>query len=502
VHLLQQTGRFRNGAGASRWGLPLLVLAALTGGCETKSFFDPSEMGRYSKTPHIVQILKNLDVGLEEQPDDRFVNAQDVRPSDLVRVKGDYVIGPNDLVQVSISDLIPGLPESYKTSRVTESGYISLPVIDQIKAAGLTEAQLEQTISQAYRDKQILLNARVSVVTIEARNRTFSVYGAVLQPGQYQILDSDFRLLDALILARDVTSPTGIDYVYVKRKLEYDPKDGQIEGTAPMQAPTAPSTQPTPDILAPRSQAIDLSSPKLLQAAGQSNEGRIFIIDGRQMQVQNGQLVPVNPPAPGAENPAPPSQQPNMPPPPAQPGMTPAPGPMAGPSTNRDFEFNVPTEPTDVRIIRIPFEQLKKGELKYNIIIRPQDFIWVPQPAVGEYYMGGHVQRTGVYSLTARNITLKQAVISSGMLDQLAIPRRTQIVRRIGDNKEIFARVDLSKIFAGEEPDIILKPEDQIMVGTTAYAPFLAAFRNGFRITYGFGFLYDRNYFAPNGTTP
>jgi len=39
-----------------------------------------------------------------------------------------------------------------------------------------------------------------------------------------------------------------------------------------------------------------------------------------------------------------------------------------------------------------------------------------------------------------------------------------------------------------------LKPDDVIEVGTNAVAPFLAAIRGGFRMTYGFGFLYDRNY--------
>ena len=37
-------------------------------------------------------------------------------------------------------------------------------------------------------------------------------------------------------------------------------------------------------------------------------------------------------------------------------------------------------------------------------------------------------------------------------------------------------------------------------VGTNALAPFLAAIRNGFRVTYGFGFLYDKN-FADNNRT-
>jgi hypothetical protein len=41
---------------------------------------------------------------------------------------------------------------------------------------------------------------------------------------------------------------------------------------------------------------------------------------------------------------------------------------------------------------------------------------------------------------------------------------------------------------------VFLKPDDQVLVGTNAIAPYLAAFRNAFRITYGAGFIYDRNF--------
>ena len=145
-------------------------------------------------------------------------------------------------------------------------------------------------------------------------------------------------------------------------------------------------------------------------------------------------------------------------------------------------------------MIRVPLAQLRNGDLRYNIVIRPQDMIIVPPPTTGEYYIDGHVNRTGVYSLTARKITLKQAIAAAGGFDGLAIPTRTEIIRRIGTDKEVFARVDLDKIFSGEQPDIFLKPNDVVRVGTNAIAPFMAALRNAFRITYGFGFLYDRNY--------
>src|SRR5205085_166141 len=134
------------------------------------------------------------------------------------------------------------------------------------------------------------------------------------------------------------------------------------------------------------------------------------------------------------------------------------------------------------------------GDLKFNVVIHPQDLIVVPAPTVGTYWVAGHVQRTGVYNLTGQKLTLKQAIDGAGGFDAVAIPARTEIIRRIGKDKEVFAMVDMDKIYAGWQPDIFLKPYDEVRVGTSFYAPFIAAVRNGFRITYGFGFLYDRNY--------
>ena len=54
--------------------------------------------------------------------------------------------------------------------------------------------------------------------------------------------------------------------------------------------------------------------------------------------------------------------------------------------------------------------------------------------------------------------------------------------------------VNLDRIFAGQDADFFLKPHDIINVGTHAVAPFLASIRTAFRITYGFGFVWDRNF--------
>ncbi len=55
-------------------------------------------------------------------------------------------------------------------------------------------------------------------------------------------------------------------------------------------------------------------------------------------------------------------------------------------------------------------------------------------------------------------------------------------------------QVDLDRIARGEQPDIFIKPNDLINVGTDATARWRAVLRNAFRAAYGFGFVYDRNF--------
>ena len=448
-------------------GACVLLLSVFgLGGCETKSWINPGEMGRYQHAPLLRPILSNLSSGYDE-PNEEFPTATEVTASDLKADSADYVIGRNDTVQVSLTDVTPGV-ETVKTARVSESGNISLPLIGLVQAAGLTEAQLEAVIKQKYQDAGIVKNAQVSVSVVDARQRTFSIRGAVQRPGQYAIVQSEFRIQDALVLAGDPSFPS-IEYLYVIRP----PKAGTS------------TTQPTE--LAPLKPVNGGANPLEPQPEKPNPTGSL-------------EPKPVTPvPGSGPLEPAPGTERPpvfisgnqNL----STPGV-PSTQPLVGGAATggKEFEFNNPLPEDQSRIIRVPLHKLLNGDLRYNIVVRPQDLLVIPPPEQGEYYMGGHVQRVGVYSLTGRNITLKQAIISAGMLDELAIPERTDIIRRIGRDNEVWVRINLAKVFNGSQPDMFLKPYDTIQVGTNAIAPFLAALRNAFRITYGFGFLYDRNF--------
>jgi len=152
-------------------------------------------------------------------------------------------------------------------------------------------------------------------------------------------------------------------------------------------------------------------------------------------------------------------------------------------------------QPITSRIVEIPYSRLLDGDMRYNVVIRPGDVIRVPAPVIGNVYIMGAISRPGTYALPGdKDLTLKQLVAAAGNLSTFAIPSRVDLVRRVRDNQEATVRLNLRAIFDGTQPDFYLKPNDLINVGTNFFAPPLAVARNGFRMTYGFGFVLDRNF--------
>ena len=530
----------------------LLCAIAFVGGCDVPSNFDPSEMAGLRERRHEllpVRILDKIDPAVEE-PDEAFTAAAAPRPEDLRAPLGDYAISRNDILTVSISDLQgPGI-ETVKQTRVSESGNISLPYIGQIQAEGLTEIELEREIIAAYRRAQMVEQATVSVVVFEARGRAYSITGAVQRPNVYAIVEADYRVLDALTAAGDTTSPYN-NVAYIIRRLDERPRP--TTGPANERQMNDTGTGPTGDDLAPRprsdaGQRPDVAQPvygakkrekvlslvqdvaptgKAAQPADDDDD-RIINLDGqdvpaRQPGTQAGPSTrPATPGtgtgartgagaagaagAAGTTGAARTSAQTQ----PARTGTTGAArtgttgaagartgvggAGQRGAQAAGAFEVNELAPPPDLRVIRIPLDELRKGNLQYNVVVRPRDTIYVPPAEFGTYYMGGHVARPGAYTLSGQRVTLKQAIIAASMLDPLAIPQRTDVIRRLGTDREVWVRVDLAKLFAGRQPDLFIKPDDQVLVGTNLIAPYLAALRNAFRFTYGAGFIYDKNF--------
>jgi polysaccharide export outer membrane protein len=156
-----------------------------------------------------------------------------------------------------------------------------------------------------------------------------------------------------------------------------------------------------------------------------------------------------------------------------------------------EFEFEGAAK---TRLLRIPADKLLAGDPRYNIVIKPGDTIHVPVDIIGEFCIMGNVNNQGYINVTGRPMTLKMAVAAAGGLGPLAWPKTCEVIRRIGKKKEEIVLVDLDKIASGEQPDFFIRPNDLINVGTHYSARWRAVLRNAFRATYGFGFVYDRNF--------
>lgn len=154
----------------------------------------------------------------------------------------------------------------------------------------------------------------------------------------------------------------------------------------------------------------------------------------------------------------------------------------------------IETGGVQTRLLRIPADKLLGGDPRYNIVIRPGDAIHVPVDIIGEFCIMGNTNLQGYINITGRPMTLKMAIGAAGGLGPLAWPKRCEVIRRIGKNKEEIVMVDLDKIASGEQPDFFIKPNDLVNVGTDPTSRWRAVLRNAFRATYGFGFIYDRNF--------
>jgi polysaccharide export outer membrane protein len=180
------------------------------------------------------------------------------------------------------------------------------------------------------------------------------------------------------------------------------------------------------------------------------------------------------------------------------------PGGPAVTQDGRPVQAQGPAQPPSVpgaeklvtqRVIEVPMAPLLAGSAQFNIIIRPGDIIRVPSSPEGVVYIGGEVNRPGVFALPASGrLTVTRAMVASGNLSNIGIPERMDLTRMVGTDRQATIRLNYRAIQEGTMPDIFLKADDVINVGTNFWAYPLAVIRSGLRASYGFGFILDRNF--------
>lgn len=473
------------------------------GGCQD-SFMDPSVAGRWEATPTVVPVLDRIASIEEDEP--ITANATSPVPEDLLPQPSSYRVTPGDAMRVTLYDLIiTDRPDTYEVV-VDDRGMIDLPQLGRIQVGGRTLEQARADIERAM--ARFVSDPLAQIVMLNSRGSTYSIVGNVERSGQYLVPNANFRLLEALTAGGRFDE--SVKDIYVIRRVELsDAALGapQPDGASPpLSLPDTPAGPTTPPV---------------------TGEDLIRVIDditkpeGTPKQPSPGMM----PAAPGVRYL--PRRQPDVTaapdgnsPPPAldlvdQPVAKSTPSAKGGDSTSWVFlngkwvQLNAakaaaaspaggPLKAADLvttRVIRIRLEDLLNGDPAANIVIRNGDVVRVPTSPVGFVYMAGQINRPGPIQLPPTGgLTLLRAIDSAGGMGTLAIPERVDLTRMLSGDRQATIRLDVRAISEQTQPDVYLKPNDRVNIGTNFWALPLAVIRNGFRVNYGFSITADRNF--------
>jgi polysaccharide biosynthesis/export protein len=123
---------------------------------------------------------------------------------------GNQYLGPHDLLDIKVLEA----SELNRSVRVSGDGAVSMPLVGEVRAAGLTPRELELELEARLRTR-FILDPHVSVQVAELESRSVSVVGAVNRPGLFQSRGVR-SLLDVLALAGGLSETAGGKVIVVR----------------------------------------------------------------------------------------------------------------------------------------------------------------------------------------------------------------------------------------------------------------------------------------------
>jgi protein involved in polysaccharide export with SLBB domain len=144
----------------------------------------------------------------------------------------DFPIGPGDEIVI----ILPSVKDLSDTSvRVSVTGDISLPLVGQIHASGMTEQQLRDEMRK--RLMKFMYDPQFQLFVKQYQSRQVAVLGDVGHPGVFVLTGASETVLEAISLAGGPT-PTAADRVVLIPAMPWE--------TAPNPQTIAAVTMPTP----------------------------------------------------------------------------------------------------------------------------------------------------------------------------------------------------------------------------------------------------------------
>lgn len=121
-----------------------------------------------------------------------------------------YIVGEADVLHVTVWKE----PDISQTVVVRTDGNISLPLVNDVRVAGLTPVQIQNLIAEKL--KSFLNNPQVTVTVTDIRSKRAFITGEVIRPGGYS-LNSETSVLQLIAQAGGFTPFAKRDSIVVLR---------------------------------------------------------------------------------------------------------------------------------------------------------------------------------------------------------------------------------------------------------------------------------------------
>jgi polysaccharide export outer membrane protein len=121
-----------------------------------------------------------------------------------------YVIGAQDVLDINVWKE----PDVSRTVPVRPDGKISLPLLNDVQAAGLTPAQLAAQITESL--KKYVTSPQVTVIVSTINSQRVYILGEVTRPGAFPLIPG-MSVLQALSSAGGFTQFAKVKSIFVRR---------------------------------------------------------------------------------------------------------------------------------------------------------------------------------------------------------------------------------------------------------------------------------------------
>ncbi|MGH9404124.1 MAG: polysaccharide biosynthesis/export family protein [Terriglobia bacterium] len=135
-----------------------------------------------------------------------------VQKTPMIAAGPTYVIGPGDLLDI---DVWQNTELTFRGLPVRPDGKISIPLLNDVPAAGLTAMQLADSITQKL--KGFVKDPQVTVVVTQVNSQRYYVLGEVAHPGVFPLLPG-LTALQAISSAGGFTQFANEKKVYILRR--------------------------------------------------------------------------------------------------------------------------------------------------------------------------------------------------------------------------------------------------------------------------------------------